>query len=261
MRRFTRPAARAGMLAAAIGGVALVSLTAIAAASLGQPDAPALPRVARQIAEGENLRIVAFGSSSTEGVGASKPSASYPARLQAILDNALPGKVTVLNRGVGGEAVDEMVRRIDRDVLSAKPDLVIWQTGSNDPLRNVPLDHFKAETRAALARMRDAGVDVMLMEPQWCPRLDGTPGAEGFRDAVREIGEEMDVPVIRRSEMMREWVASDRIERKDLFAPDGLHMADGGYALLAREAASEILHESEAMATPAGEAAAVAIEQ
>ncbi|HEV7439385.1 MAG TPA: GDSL-type esterase/lipase family protein [Methylobacterium sp.] len=206
-----------------------------------------LPHVAHQLTHGEALRIVAFGSSSTEGIGASTPAAAYPPRLEAALKRALPqfaGQVTVLNRGIGGENVDDMLRRLDRDVIDAKPHLVIWQTGSNDPLRGVPLDHFRTETTAAIQRMQEAGIDVILMEPQWCPKLDATPGAYRFRDVVREIGDALDVPVIRRSELMQEWIAEARLTRKELFSADGLHMADAGYALLARAAADEILRDA-----------------
>jgi len=134
--------------------------------------------VARQLASHLPIRIVAFGSSSTEGVGATSPSAAYPARLEAELNQALPGEsksVSVLNRGVGGEDVDDMLARLDKDVLAAKPDLVIWQTGSNDPLRSVPLARFVDETKAGINNMRAAGLDVMLMEPQWCPSSRGHP--------------------------------------------------------------------------------------
>ena len=206
-----------------------------------------LPHVAHQLTHGEALRIVAFGSSSTEGIGASTPAAAYPPRLEAALKRALPqfaGQVTVLNRGIGGENVDDMLRRLDRDVIDAKPHLVIWQTGSNDPLRGVPLDHFRTETTAAIQRMQEAGIDVILMEPQWCPKLDATPGAYRFRDVVREIGDALDVPVIRRSELMQEWIAEARLTRKELFSADGLHMADAGYALLARAAVDEILRDA-----------------
>ncbi|AWN44793.1 SGNH/GDSL hydrolase family protein [Methylobacterium durans] len=218
-------------------------------AILGFESSPAmdLPHVREQLAAGGPLRIVAFGSSSTEGVGASSPAAAYPARLQAALNRALPhlvGGVSVLNRGIGGEHVDDMMRRLERDVIAAKPQLVIWQTGSNDPLRGIDLDHFREATLTGLRAMREAGIDVVLMEPQWCPKFDATPGSYRFRDAVREIGEETGVPVIRRSELMRSWINEARLTRKELFAPDGLHMADRGYALLARAAADEILRDA-----------------
>ncbi|WP_336490784.1 SGNH/GDSL hydrolase family protein [Methylobacterium nigriterrae] len=203
-----------------------------------------LPHVAQQLARGASLRIVAFGSSSTEGVGASSLGAAYPARLETALKRALPrlaNAVTVLNRGIGGEHVDDMLKRIDRDVLAAGPDLVIWQTGSNDPLRGVALDHFRRATVAGVRRMQARGIDVVLMEPQWCPKLDATPGAYHFRDAVREIGHELGIPVIRRSDLMQRWIAEAQLTRSELFAADGLHMADRGYELLGQAVADDLL--------------------
>nr|WP_238258154.1 SGNH/GDSL hydrolase family protein [Methylobacterium gnaphalii] len=203
-----------------------------------------LPHVAQQVALGEPLRIVAFGSSSTQGIGASTPAAAYPARLEALLKSALPhlsGGISVLNRGIGGEAVDEMMARLDRDVIGEHPDLVIWQTGSNDALRGISLDHFREETEAAVRRIREAGIDVVLMEPQWCPRFDATPGAYRFRDAVRQIGDNLEIPVIRRSSLMRSWITQAKLTHTELFAADGLHMADRGYDLLAQAAAEDVL--------------------
>lgn len=218
-------------------------------------ETPDLPHVARQIAIGAPLRIVAFGSSSTEGVGASAPANAYPARLQADLRTKLRGlDVTVINRGIGGEHVDDMLVRLERDVIAAEPQLVIWQTGSNDPLRGVSVEHFHAATLGAVRRLREAGIDVVLMEPQWCPKLDATPGSARFRDAVRAVGAELDVPVIRRADLMHGWVRDGKLTRKQLFAADGLHMADGGYDLLAKAAAEAILHD----AGPAQVAEAVA---
>ncbi len=208
-------------------------------------ETPDLPHVARQISIGAPLRIVAFGSSSTEGIGASTPANAYPARLQADLKARLGGlDVTVINRGIGGEHVDDMLLRVERDVIAAEPQLVIWQTGSNDPLRGVSIEHFREATVGAVRRMREAGIDVVLMEPQWCPTLEATPGSARFRDAVRAIGAELDLPVIRRADLMHGWVRDGKLTRRQLFAPDGLHMADGGYELLAKAAADSILHDA-----------------
>lgn len=205
------------------------------------PSVRGLPHVADRLASDGSLKIVAFGSSSTQGVGASTPASAYPARLEAALRQALPQHVTVINRGIGGDTVDDMLRRLDRDVLKPHPDLVIWQIGSNDPLRGVALDHFREATLAALRRIQDAGIDVVLMEPQWCPKLDATPGAYRFRDAVRAIGEDLGVTVIRRSELMRGWIVGAKLTHNELFAADGLHMADKGYELLAKAAAEDVL--------------------
>ncbi len=227
-------------LACVAGGLAMAGLSPAVADMPARP-AP-LARVAQHLADGKSLFIVAFGSSSTQGVGASAPANAYPARLQAELGASLPPslRVTVENRGIGGEDVDNMMRRIP-GIVAEKPDLVIWQTGTNDPLDHVPLDHFIAATRDGVAAFRAAGIDVMLMEPQLCARMLDTAGALRFRDAVRMIGADMHVPVIRRYAMMERWLARKMLTETQMLSPDGLHMADGGYHLLAMAVARQIL--------------------
>jgi acyl-CoA thioesterase-1 len=80
----------------------------------------------------EGLRIVTLGSSSTEGIGASAPAMAYPAQLQRILDIRFPdARFKVINRGIAQEVVAGNLVRLDRDVLSLSPDLVIWKVGTN----------------------------------------------------------------------------------------------------------------------------------
>jgi lysophospholipase L1-like esterase len=223
--------------------VVLGAMTAASAASAEQALVPtALPHVASILAQGAPLRVIAFGSSSTEGAGASSAAATYPARLQGELRAALPAgsSVTVLNRGVGGEGADDMMRRLPK-IIAEHPSLVIWQTGSNDPLKGVPLERFIGETRRGIDAMRAAAIDVMLMTPQDCPVLQAVPGSGRYRDALRTLGAELGVPVIRRFDLMREWLAAGKLTRAQLMSHDELHMTDGGYALLARAVSDQIL--------------------
>ncbi len=223
---------------------AAVGLTAIAASVPASAANPLLAVAAGDLAASHVLRITAFGSSSTEGIGASSRAMTYPSRLQADLMAALPAgeRVVVTNRGIGGEDAEDMMRRLP-GVLAEHPDLVIWQTGTNDLLRGVPLARFVALTRAGIAEIRAAGVDVMLMEPQCCPVFAKRAGALAYRDAVRTIGAEFAVPVVRRYDLMESWMAKDKLTPAQLEAPDGLHMSDTGYALLAKAVARTILSE------------------
>ncbi len=210
------------------------------------PRAPKFAAVAHRFATHEGLRIVAFGSSSTEGVGASTPANSYPARLQADLAAALPGnEITVINRGIGGQDAVEFHARL-AGIIADKPDLVIFQTGTNDPLRELPLDQFIALTRGDIQTLRAAGIDVMLMEPQFCRIFADKPGSFAYVEAVRDLGAEFGIPVIRRWDLMKEWLARHVARPEQLQAPDGLHMADRGYALLARVVTRVILADGRA---------------
>src|SRR3954462_5097904 len=63
-----------------------------------------LPRVAARIERHEPVTIVALGSSSTAGAGASSPAGSYPSQLASALAHLLPDNaVRVVNKGVNGE--------------------------------------------------------------------------------------------------------------------------------------------------------------
>ena len=85
-----------------------------------------LVHVAKLIEQAEALRIVAIGSSSTEGDGASAPDASYPRRLETFLATRLPGQpFTVFNAGKGGQEAPDEVGRFKNDVIERDPTLVI----------------------------------------------------------------------------------------------------------------------------------------
>ncbi len=97
----------------------------------------ALPRIGRRLASGKPIKIVALGSSSTYGAGASSSAASYPSRLAEDLARRFPGtEIAVLNRGVNGDEVAGMLARLDSAVIAEKPDLVLWQVGTNSLLRD-----------------------------------------------------------------------------------------------------------------------------
>jgi lysophospholipase L1-like esterase len=97
---------------------------------------PPLGHTALVIEHRAPLTIVAVGSSSTQGVGASIPALNYPSRLEAELKERVPGiDIRVLNRGKGGEDAAEELARLKRDVIAEHPDLVIWQVGTNGVLR------------------------------------------------------------------------------------------------------------------------------
>jgi lysophospholipase L1-like esterase len=108
---------------------------------LNQP----LRRLPQRIAAACPITIVAIDSSSTAGAGASSPAASYPSRLEVELKARFPHlDIQVLNRGVNGEEMPDMLARFEKAVLAENPDLVLWQVGTNSVLR----DHSLANAEA-----------------------------------------------------------------------------------------------------------------
>ncbi len=199
-----------------------------------------LPRVARLRAAGDAIRIVAFGSSTTEGYGASDPARTgYPPRMEAALRPHLPAGLVVVNLGVSGENIDGMAVRFG-DVTAASPDLVIWQAGSNDGPQGIRLAHFEATMRDGIARFRDRGADILLIEPQWSRVLVESPLFPPFLDSIRTLGARENIPVFPRTTLMQRWAAETGLGIDGL-SPDGMHMRDEGYRLLGEAVARFIL--------------------
>ena len=201
-------------------------------------DLPATRAAAR---EGEPLRVVAFGSSSTAGSGASAPAATYPAALERLLRRALPGRdVQVTNRGIGGEDAAEMLDRLDRDVLAARPHLVIWQAGGNGALQGRDPARFRQRLQAGIARLRAIGADIVLMDNQRAPRIMAAPSAPQFEAAMASLSESERVGLFRRGRLMDQWTAAG-VPAQALVGDDGLHHTDRGYACLAEALAESIV--------------------
>ncbi len=185
------------------------------------------------------LRVVAFGSSTTEGFGASGAEHSYPAVMRRSLLPHFPCGIALANHGVSGETAIEMDRRLDA-VVAAAPDLLLWQTGSNDVTRPVPLDLFERLTRRGIARLLRTGADLVLMDQQYSRALEEAPAFPAYRDALHRLGAEAGVAVFPRHALMRSWCDGTAFTR-DTLSPDGTHMADPGYALLGEAVAGWVI--------------------
>jgi lysophospholipase L1-like esterase len=195
----------------------------------------ALPRTARLLVSGLPIKIVALGSSSTYGTGASTPAASYPSRLAEELLRRFPGhKFTVLNRGVGGEDVSNMLARLDSAVIREKPDLVLWQVGTNSVLGDKAVQPHAALLREGLSRLKATGADVVLIDPQYAPKVIAKRNAEDMVSLIAATAKSQHVSHFRRFDLMRHWHETEHLPFKTFVSPDGLHMNDWSYACLAK---------------------------
>jgi lysophospholipase L1-like esterase len=170
-------------------------------------------------------KIVAIGSSSTVGRGGIRP---YPERLLPLLQAQYPNaKITMVNQGIGGQEAPIEFQRFHTDVIAEKPDLVIWQVGTNaiwqSPSSIPPPPTFDETTSAirnGLVELRDqTQADVILMDLQYVPAVL-TPAkkanAIAMVKAISELAQGAGVNVFRRFAFMKgisevEQVSFDRM--------------------------------------------------
>lgn len=194
-----------------------------------------LARTGKRVAAGEPVKIVAFGSSSTAGAFASSPDKSYPSRLAVELKERFPGQpITVVNRGANGEEAPDMLARLDAEVLSEKPDLILWQVGTNAVLRDAPIGATNAQILDGLKRMKTAGADVILIDPQFAPMVVAKKETDAMVHLLADTARAQNVDLFRRFAVMRHWRNVARLPFETFISPDDLHMNDWSYGCVAR---------------------------
>lgn len=234
---------RAGEYAlGALVAVALTILGSLPAAALSPCKVPRelsafkapLPGTTLALTRKPAVHVVALGSSSTEGSGASGVASSYPARLDTELDDRFPGReVRVSNFGRGGQLATDMLKRITAEVLPLLPTLVIWQTGVNDAIQAVPVESFRETLWTGVKVLLAAKIDVVLIDMQFYPRSERVAGYEDYLRVMREVAGQADVPLLRRFAIMKYLIKSGQFTSEQLLAPDAFHLNDLSYGCLA----------------------------
>lgn len=203
--------------------VALLGLmllaTVVAPAQAGPCDAPAewldsdapLPVTAEAVRAGA-LRILVVGSASVLGPGSSGPAAAWPARLEARLRTLRPGlRVEVTVRGGRGLTAADMLVMLDA-ATAPPPHLVIWQAGTVEAARGVDTDWFATRLDAGLSRLKERGIDAVLMDQQFSRFMRANADIEPYRAVLRIAAVTHGVPLFNRYELMQHWADNESID-------------------------------------------------
>ena len=185
------------------------------------------------------LKVIAIGSSSTAGIGASSPGATYPSQFEGILEKAFLGlDVVIKNRGVSGEQAATTSDRLKTQVALENPDLVLWQVGTNDALARVPVESFTETVRETVTWLKQHRIDVVLVGLQYTPKVARDEYYAAIRAALHKVAVAENVLLVRRFEAME---FLDRIKAGELLDSDGLHLNDLGYHCMAEHVARAVV--------------------
>ncbi len=221
-------------------------------APAGDIAAPAmLPHFAKALRDRKSARILAIGSSSTSGVGASSDAKSYPAQLEAILEGALKGvDVIVENRGVAGEVAAVTAERIKSEVAREKPDLLLWQLGTNDALVRIAPDEFENTVRSTIRWLKANEIDVVLVGLQYSSRFSRDEEYFAIRNVLQRVATAENVAYVRRYDAMR-FIAQNHANLQ-MMSRDNFHLNDLGYQCMAEHIARAVIVGVFAKRRPSG---------
>jgi lysophospholipase L1-like esterase len=160
---------------------------------------------------GEN--IICFGDSLTSGYGAT-PGMDYPAQLSRLVGRP------VINAGRSGETTVSALARLDRDVLSRSPRIVLVTLGGNDLMRGMDRQQAFGNLKAIVTSIQARGALVIIggvEAPIW---------GRGFEEGYRQVSKETGAVLI--PDVLKGIMGNPNLMH------DAIHPNDSGYAAMAR---------------------------
>jgi hypothetical protein len=164
-----------------------------------------LPHVTRALA-GKRLDILVVGAGSSLLPGPNGAKNAYPARLQFALAEKLRGvAVTVTTDVQARRTAAEMVKTLGPALATAKPALIVWQTGTVDAMKTIDTDQFSAALDHGISIARSAGADVVLINAQYSPRTESMIALGTYAENMRWVALQQEVPLFDRFSIMKLW--------------------------------------------------------
>jgi len=171
-----------------------------------------MPSVQRGLQPGP-LQILVLGSGSVTSPGASGPSASWPARLQSLLEARFPGRsVEVAVRGGRGVTVSDHLALLRDGPGGDTPALVLWQAGTVEAVRGLDPDEMGEALRQGAERIRRRGADLIIMDQQFSRFLRSNTNIEPYRDKLRLVAAASGASYFGRYDLMLHWVDSAAVD-------------------------------------------------
>ena len=204
--------------------------------SLGAP----LRRASARIKAGDTLRIVAVGSSSTTGLWVLNSEATYPEVMRRELARLRSGMaVEIINSGRIGDTITGTMARFERDVLAHRPDLVVWQLGTNDVAWGGATEGLKESVTSGVRLLKASGADVILMDLQYSPLVLASSHHSAMQAIIADTARQERVGLFSRFALMRRAIDAG-LTPDALVSWDGLHHSAAGYECVGRALARAV---------------------
>ena len=148
--------------------------------------------------------------------------------------------VTPIGAGVSGHKSNDMLGRLERDVISKKPDWMTLSCGVNDVwhgAKGVPLDAYKTNISAIVDQALVAGIKVMLLTSTMIGEDSANPNNQKlapYNDFIRELAKEKKCLLADlNAEMQDQLKKLGSNGKTNLLTGDGVHMNAEGNIMMA----------------------------
>ena len=188
------------------------------------------------VKEGE--KIAFLGDSITQG--GMGPTGYVSLVIQGLKANGIGA--TAIGAGISGHKSNDMLARVQRDVIDKKPDWMTLSCGVNDVwhgAKGVPLDQYKANIAQIVEKVQGAGIRVMILTSTMIgenPKEANNDKLIPYNEFLRDLAKEKkclfaDLNGAMQKELEEKEKAGAK--RGNLLTSDGVHMNPFGNIMMA----------------------------
>jgi acyl-CoA thioesterase-1 len=139
--------------------------------------------------------------------------AAFPMQMAKDLEQAVPGlKVNVTVKGGRGMLASEMLDILRSELAAHHYQMVIWQTGTVEAVRNIPVGTFYQTLSDGSALIADAGADLVIVDPQFSRFLRANADLDPYAQTMQQISAQPGVVLFHRFDLMRYWSGEGQID-------------------------------------------------
>ncbi len=237
------------------------------------PDIAGVPaplgRVAKALVPGQTLNVLAVGSATLFGPdaalsngtvtsqalgagpsGAANPmiftqeasERSFPRQMAKLLKASVPGSdVRIVVRGGRGLLATDMLAILKKELAAAHYQMVIWQTGTVEAVRNLPPGEFGQILSDGAEAVLGADADLVLVDPQFSRFLQTNANLDPYAQAMLQVASMPGVALFRRFDLMRNWANEGQLDLERTGRGDRRHVIETLHACLGRYLARFVL--------------------
>lgn len=138
---------------------------------------------------------------------------AFPLQMVKAMQEAVPGlQVSITVRGGRGLLATDMLGLLRTELAGKHYDLVLWQTGTVEAVRNVPPGEFAQTLSEGADAVLAANSNLILVDPQYSRFLQTNSNLEPYELGFQQVAAMPGVVLFRRYDLMRGWVNDGQID-------------------------------------------------
>lgn len=206
-----------------------------------------------------STKVVFLGDSITEAGESIEGEGTYKGFITSLREN-VSQEVELINKGIGGNKVSDLLLRYNDDVLKLKPNIVFIYIGINDVWHKYDwgtgsdIDIYEKGLRKIITDINAVGAKIILCTPTVIGENNGefklnnnfkdidtmeimNKDLDAFSDVVRNLSSEFNTDLLDLRKKFMEYISenNDQNMSKGVLTSDGVHLNNEGNKLIADE--------------------------